>query len=45
MYSFMKILKSKAYDIEVLFTENEIQKGFQLKLLIEYFSSINLRIM
>ena len=45
MHSFMKMLKSEAYAIEELFTENGIQKGFQLKLLIKYFSSIDLRIM
>lgn len=45
MHSFMKMLESEAYEIEELFTENEIQKGFQWKLLIKYFCSIDLRIM
>ena len=42
MYLLMKMLESEACEINVLFTENEIQKGFKLKLSIEYFSSIDL---
>lgn len=40
--SFMKMLEIEAREIKALFTEKEIQKGFTLKLSIEYFSSIDL---